>query len=154
MRLRFSWRVRALSVVLGLLAAGCSEELGPERFATTHVSGRISLGGKAVGGGFVDFLPGQGTRGNIRSARIRDDGTFEADRVPVGLVAIRIVGAPVPPQYALLFGRFPTRITRTIAGDRAAAVEIDLAEEAARDRAEANARLEEYRANHPAGASP
>ena len=112
LELEASFALPAL-LCLCMVAAGCSEELGPEKFETTRVSGRVQLGGKPVTGGFVDMLPVGGTRGLLRSTRIRPDGHFEMDRVPVGVVAIRIVGAPIPVEYARLFSSFPTRIQRT-----------------------------------------
>ncbi len=74
-------------IVLG--ACGCSEELGPERFATAKVRGMVTVGKSPVSGGWIAFDPVEGTRGNLRIARIRPDGSFEADRVPVGRVSDR-----------------------------------------------------------------
>ncbi|WP_165219093.1 hypothetical protein [Aquisphaera insulae] len=147
------WALPGL-VCVGILIAGCSEELGPERFETTRVRGRVLLGGKPVGGGFVDMLPAGGTRGLIRSTRIGSDGRFDADRVPVGVVAIRIVGAPIPLDYAMLFSRFPTRIQRTIDAHASTPIEIELMEEAIRAQATHEAQVEESRANQPPGTGP
>ena len=65
------------------------EELGPERPArTTRVAGRVDFRGRPVGSGWLEFVPIEGTVGNLRSASLRQDGTFHVDRVPIGKVAI------------------------------------------------------------------
>ncbi len=86
----------APGLVLGL-AAGCSEELGPERFETTTVRGVVQVGGRPVGGGFIEVFPVDGTMGNLRVGPIAADGTFRLDRVAVGKVAIALSRMPVGP---------------------------------------------------------
>jgi hypothetical protein len=73
-----------------LLAMGCREELGPEPMPTTRVSGRVHIRTQPVGGGWIEFYPTDGTIGKVRSARLRPDGTFDADRVSLGRNAIQI----------------------------------------------------------------
>ncbi len=143
-----------LALLLPLFNSGCREELGPEHFPTTRVSGLIIEGGKAVPGGWIEFLPTDGTVGNLRSARIHRDGTFEADRVAIGKNAIRLVDAPIQiPGGASLFGRYDrTPIRRTIAAFQQAPLKIDLLEEAARYQA-AHSRARRPRAQ-PAGGLP
>src|SRR4051794_29163276 len=77
-------------VLLAVASGGCSEELGPERFEMTRVEGTVGLAGMPITSGWVEFLPTAGTRGNLRSAPIRKDGSFAADDVPVGPVAIAL----------------------------------------------------------------
>ena len=89
-------RLVALALVAGL-TAGCAAELGPERFETTTVRGIIVVGGRPVGGGFIDFQPVDGTKGNLRVGPIAPDGTFRLDRVAVGTVAIGLSRLPVGP---------------------------------------------------------
>src|SRR5690348_149716 len=118
--------------LLGVLPAGgpgCSEELGPERFPTTPVSGRVLVGGRPVGRGWVEFLPAFGTVGKPRSARIGPDGRFAADRVAIGWNRIGVVGTPLDPGFAGRFHPFGSPIRRRI-GPHASALELDLLMEA------------------------
>ncbi len=122
--------------LLLLLAPGCSEELGPERFPTTRVAGIVVEGGKPVGGGWIEFIPTEGTVGNIRSARIGKDGSFQSDRVAIGENVIRLVNAPIKtPGGATLFGQFTTPVRRRIPPEPAGPLTIDLLDEAVRYQA-------------------
>ena len=88
------------AVVLALGSSwGCSEELGPEVMRTTSVHGKITQTGRAIDGGWIEFLPADGTVGNLRSAQIKPDGTFSADRVPIGSVAIRLLDVNIIPPF-------------------------------------------------------
>ncbi len=120
-------------ILLGLLAPGCSEELGPEHFPTTRVTGKVVEGGRPVAGGWIEFIPTEGTVGNIRSAWIGKDGGFQADRVAIGENAIRLVNAPISiPGGARLFEQFATPIRRKIPAQPVGPFTIDLLEEAVR----------------------
>lgn len=79
-----------------LLASGCGRAIGPERVRTGTVSGRVQIRGVPFSTGWIEFVPIDGTVGRFRSARLRPDGSFEADRVPAGRVGIRH-GGPLPP---------------------------------------------------------
>ena len=123
-------------LLLGLLAAGCSEELGPERFPTTRVAGIVVEGGRPVAGGWIEFIPTDGTVGNIRSARIGTDGSFQADRVAIGENVIRLVNAPINmPGGEKLFGQFSSPVRRKIPLEPDGPLAIDLLEEAVRYQA-------------------
>ncbi|MGZ3433833.1 MAG: hypothetical protein ACXWN0_18690 [Isosphaeraceae bacterium] len=123
-------------LLLGLLAAGCSEELGPERFPTTRVAGIVVEGGRPVAGGWIEFIPTDGTVGNIRSARIGRDGSFQADRVAIGENVIRLVNAPINmPGGEKLFGQFSSPVRRKIPLEPNGRLAIDLLEEAVRYQA-------------------
>jgi len=118
------------------MAPGCSEELGPERFPTTRVAGIVVEGGRPVGGGWIEFLPTEGTLGNIRSARIGKDGSFEADRVAIGENVIRLVNAPIKtPGGAMLFSQFASPVRRRIPPQPDGPLTIDLRDEAVRYQA-------------------
>ena len=95
--------LRCLANATVLLALGsswgCSEELGPEGMRTTSVHGKITQTGRAIDGGWIEFLPADGTVGNLRSAQIKPDGTFSADRVPIGSVAIRLLDVNIIPPF-------------------------------------------------------
>jgi hypothetical protein len=114
--------------------AGCREELGPERFQTTRVAGVVREGGRPVTGGWIEFVPAEGTVGNLRSAPIGPDGSFAADRVAVGTVAIGVVGAPLGPVTTPVFRELVHPIRRTIPAGPSAPLEIDLLQEAFRYR--------------------
>jgi hypothetical protein len=122
-----------MGVVIASCAAlieGCSEELGPERFPTTRVSGVVRAGGRPVTGGWIEFVPVEGAVGNLRSAPIGPDGTFVADRVAVGTVAIGVVGAPLDGEPGQVFRELAHPIRRTIPDGPSAPLEFDLLEEA------------------------
>jgi hypothetical protein len=121
---------------LNLPAAGCSEELGPEHFPTTRVTGTLVEGGRPIAGGWIEFIPTDGAVGNIRSARISKEGGFEADRVAIGENVIRLVNAPITiPGGATLFGQFATPVRRKIPPQPDGLLKIDLLEEAVRYQA-------------------
>jgi len=127
----------SLLAPLAGLAAACREELGPERFPTTTVSGKVLEGGQPVGGGWIEFFPVEGTIGKLRSARIRADGTFEARGVAIGTNALRLVHAPIRmPGGARLFGSYATPLRRRISEHPEPPLEIELVEEALRYQAQ------------------
>jgi magnesium transporter len=134
-------RPRPMAFLACLALVGCSQELGPEKFPTTKVRGSVTIGTRPVVGGFVAIDPAEGTRGNVRVAPIRPDGTFEADGVAVGRVIVRVdqipvesiptVSGPVPVRlFELKLYRSPIRLT--IPGDNSARLPIDLIDEANR----------------------
>jgi hypothetical protein len=131
------WPVRLAPLfLLPFVGCGCGSALGPERFRTAKVSGRIVEGRDPIKGGWIEFMPVDGTVGNQRSARIQADGSFEADKVAVGENALRLVNAPIQlPRGAQLFGAFTTPIRRVISEHQAAPLKIDLIEEAVRYQA-------------------
>src|SRR5215212_6208285 len=85
---RYLWVALAGLSWLGL---GCGEELGPEPMPTARVAGRVRIGDRPVRGGWVEFMPVEGTVGRLRSAPLGPDGRFADDRVAVGTNAIRLV---------------------------------------------------------------
>jgi len=134
--LRSAWLVGA-----ALFSAGCSEELGPVPMPVARVRGVVTEGHRPLSGGSIEFMPLDGTVGNLRSARLRADGSFDADGVAVGENAIRLVNAPIEtPAYQRLFSTFrsPIPIRRVIAAGPSAPLHIDLVEEAIRSRANRN----------------
>ena len=142
-------------LLLGLLAPGCSEELGPERFPTTRVAGIVVEGGKPVGGGWIEFIPTEGTVGNIRSARIGRGGSFQADRVAIGENVIRLVNAPINmPGGEKLFGQFSSPVRRKIPLEPDGRLAIDLLEEAVRYQATRPRPATHGAGNFASGAEP
>lgn len=136
---------RAVGIALvAMTAAGCAEELGPEAFATARVAGTVRVAGGAVTSGWIEFLPSVGTRGDIRSAPIRRDGSFATDGVPVGEVAVRLVGVygpPIPTPFGAVkldaFRSFQTPIRASVPAGGLPHLDVDLAVEAVRSRREA-----------------
>jgi hypothetical protein len=123
----------ALLVGAALLSSGCAEELGPVPMPVARVHGNIRQGDRPVSGGWIEFIPANGTIGNLRSARLQPDGSFDADGVAVGENAIRLVearlgSAPLPP----IFGTFQSPIRRRVTEGSSTRLSIDLAEEALR----------------------
>jgi hypothetical protein len=130
-------RPAVLAALLAALAmAGCREELGPVAFPTTRVSGVVLEAGRPVGGGWIEFVPVEGTVGNLRSAPIRADGQFEASGVAVGKNLVRLVHAPIRiPGGQHLFW-FESPIRRQIPRGPAVTLVIDVLEEAIRHQNE------------------
>jgi hypothetical protein len=123
----------------GLLVTlpGCAEELGPEVMPVAHVSGKVTEGGRPVTGGWIEFYPIDGTIGNMRSARLRADGSFDTDGVAVGLNLIRLHTVDIlkATDGKQIFSAYYSPIRRTIPAQPAGPVKIDLIEEAYRHAA-------------------
>lgn len=106
---------RPVSLACLLLAvSGCGRAWGPERMPTTTIRGRVLLDGRPIGPGWLEIVPIDGTKGRLRSAPLAADGSFVADGVPVGRVAVRLAGRPLPPtgdpnvdNFLLLIRRNP-----------------------------------------------
>jgi hypothetical protein len=131
---RLNRRLVMIALLFGL--AGCAEELMPPPSHTTTVTGRLLLMGRPVGRGWLEFVPIEGTVGVLRSARLQQDGTFRAERVPVGRVAIRLVGAgrlasgdPMIDRFLVLVSQ-RYLIHRDVKGPSTPDLEIDLGREA------------------------
>jgi len=142
-------------LLLGVLTPGCSEELGPERFPTTRVAGVIVEGGRPVAGGWIEFIPIEGTVGDARSVRLGKDGSFQADRVAIGANVIRLVNAPIKmPGGATLFSQFSTPVRRRIPPEPDGPLTIDLLEEAMRYQATRPRPAAHSASNFAPGAEP
>jgi hypothetical protein len=133
-----AWTFRAslLLVVSFFTSPGCREELGPENFPTADVSGAIVEGNAPISGGWVEFIPVNATVGKIRSARLKPDGTFEATRVPVGEVLVRLsntgIRFPSGSLFAAQMAKDPqinSFIHRQISPNLTDPLRIDLLEE-------------------------
>jgi hypothetical protein len=97
-----------------LLTAGCADMIGPEKFATARVSGRVTLGSsQPVPGRWVEMIPTRGTTGRLASSRTLADGSFTIEDAPVGSVGIRLVGAPIRPAGPSLLDRFLFQVSQT-----------------------------------------
>lgn len=126
--------------VAGLLATagpGCAEEFGPERFETTRIDGTITVDGRPVGSGWIEFVPTDGTKGNLVTSPIGRDGSYSVDGVAVGRVGVGLTAVPGPPivtgyrPFQLKEFRFQwTPIRREIPPGPRHLVDIDLAAEA------------------------
>lgn len=130
---------RTVAPALGLILAlgGCGEELGPERMPTAPVRGVVTVGSRPAAGGWVEFVPVEGTVGNVRIARIAPDGTFAADRVPVGRVLLKFDWLDLGGSAVLdprPFQTFDSPVRRTIPEGPAEPLRVDLLEEAMRAR--------------------
>jgi len=124
------------AILIGSFATGCSEELGPRSIPTSHVDGSVTVAGLPVRSGWIEFIPSEGTVGNMRVARIGPDGSYSVDRVAVGTVAIGLTNVVVPPNsgglsqaYATRFNGFQTPIRKQIAPGSVTRINVDLADE-------------------------
>ncbi|HEY2159652.1 MAG TPA: hypothetical protein VGH33_28770 [Isosphaeraceae bacterium] len=132
--------LRPPAIGVALIAAtlgGCANELGPESFPSSRVEGTIRIAGRPVSSGWIEFLPAEGTAGNLRSAPILRDGTYGVDGVPRGRVVVRLVGVygpPIPtslgPVELATFRSFLSPIRRAIDAQPTSHVDLELASEA------------------------
>jgi hypothetical protein len=101
----------------------------------THVTGRVTEAGRPVGGGWIEFFPVDGCVGNLRSARLKSDGSFDADKVAVGLNLIRLINTNMTSSDATRkFGQYISPIRRTIPARPTGPVLIDLYAELLQDK--------------------
>ena len=121
------WRCGLFLVVL-LIGAGCAEEWGPDWVPSAEVSGRVHRSGHPLTRGWLEFLPVDGTIGRLQSAPINPDGTFLANGVAPGSVAIRVVGADLPGAEYSLFSQIYV-IRREVRDAQANQLNIDLEQE-------------------------
>ena len=103
--------------------------LGPEPMPTTRVDGVVRVGRRPVGGGWIEFLPIDGTVGLLASAQLSEEGRFVADRVPLGRLGVRIVHPPFPLPCGRTFERV-FAIRRTTRSQPRQGMTIDLVAEA------------------------
>lgn len=129
-----SRRPVALALLAGVATiSGCSEELGPVPMPVARVKGVAKEGDRPLSGGWIEFTPTDGTIGNLRSARLRPDGSFEADGVAVGTNAIRFVNARIEAvPYRRIFTASFSPIRRVINAGVVNSITIRLDEEAIR----------------------
>lgn len=69
----------------------------PSEFTKTTVEGSILLGGRPLpngGAGWVTFFPEGPSLGDATVCRLKEDGSYTCDRVPVGPLNVRIDVAP------------------------------------------------------------
>jgi hypothetical protein len=129
---RYSSQLLLISL-FPLVGMGCDDELGAERMPTASVSGVVVESGRPVVGGWIEFIPVDGTVGNIRSGRIQPSGEFHVDRAALGENLVRLVNAPIQlPGGGRLFGAYSSPIRRVISAGRQGSLRIDLVEEAIR----------------------
>jgi hypothetical protein len=132
-RRRLSWFRSITLASLALVTAGCSEELGPERMVVTRVKGLVRTGRSPVKRGWIEFVPVEGTVGKLCSAKIHDDGSFDAAHVPVGINLIRLPNASLGSVAAdQLFGSYHSPIRRVIPARPTDPIVVDIFEETIR----------------------
>jgi hypothetical protein len=66
----------------------------PSSYPTTTVVGTVTVDGRAVRGGWISVHPWGGTLGDHAIGRIRDDGTYRIEAVPIGRLSVQIHVAP------------------------------------------------------------
>ncbi len=138
-RRTLAWWVQARCVgllVVAVVSGLAAEELGPILREKARVSGRVHLGPSPIAGGWIEFYPVDGTVGDLRSAPIRPDGTFEATGVAAGTNLIRLAHpSPLPatpyldPNIYWLFQQTYSPMRRKIPAP-SGSLDIDLRREA------------------------
>jgi hypothetical protein len=124
------WFCRAVTCALALGSLGCRDMLGPEKMITTTVLGTVTVAGKPVSQGWIEFVPVEGTVGRMRSARLQKDGTFTATKVPVGVNLIRLINVDIENvELRRGLASFASPIRRTITDQAGGRIKIDVIEE-------------------------
>jgi hypothetical protein len=117
-------------ILVSLASAGCTEELGPERLPVARVKGVVREGSRPVAGGWIEFIPVDDTVGNLRSAKLAADGSFDADDVAIGVNLIRLVNAPLrTPGAKQIVGAYQSPIRREIPAQPSEPLSIDVVDE-------------------------
>src|SRR5262245_14888712 len=80
----------------GLVLAGAGPP-APAADQPPVISGRITLDGRPLPGGRIIFYVGDD---QFVGAKVKADGTFKVDRVPVGTHSVTVEHKTVPPKYA------------------------------------------------------
>ena len=131
--MRGVWRMAWLAVAL--TAAGCSEELGPERIPTASASGVVTMSGQPLSPGWIEFQPYDGALGDPASTRINPDGSFRFERAPLGKVVVRLYGVPLEAKAAIWLLRTTSPIRRVTQSPEGPPMQIDVVEELYRHQA-------------------
>ncbi len=98
--------------------------------------GYIHAADKPVAGGWVEFLPIDGTVGNFRVAPIDRAGRFEIDGVGVGRHVVGLAHTDLEQPFASLFDTFRTPVRRVIPAGDLYDLDLDLVAEATRIEAD------------------
>lgn len=77
--------IRFGCTMLTVFALGCAED--KPKFPVATIQGTVSIDGKPVKEGSLQFMPGQNVQGQVTQAKIAD-GKFTAKNVPVGQVRV------------------------------------------------------------------
>jgi len=135
------WLVWMLVLSIAPGVSGCGKVLGPERMPVTALSGVVTEGRRPVAGGWIEFIPVDGTIGKLRSARLNADGSFDAKGVAVGVNLVRIVNARIEsPAISRLVGSFGSPIRRMVSEEDRQPLAIDLLDETMRFQASLSSR--------------
>ncbi len=87
-------RLAGLLAVCLFVLAGAARAADPE---TGTVEGHVALNGKPVAKGKITFHP---QKGKPVEAQLKEDGSYQANDVPVGAAQVTIEGEGVPAKYA------------------------------------------------------
>jgi hypothetical protein len=116
-----------------LCSAGCSRVFGPEQMIVTPVSGRVKYANERIQSGWVEFVPVDSTVGKICSAKIHEDGSFSATKVPVGTNLIRLANVPLGSSAAdKLFGSYHSPIRCVVREHTTEPLVVDVLDELVR----------------------
>ncbi len=92
----FAIRYTGVVVACALALAGAGAQ-APAADPPASVSGRITLDGRPLPGGRIFFHVGDD---QLVGAKLKADGTFKIDRVPVGTHKVTVESKAAPARYA------------------------------------------------------
>jgi hypothetical protein len=96
-RFQHLFPVSCLLVACGLLAGGC----GGTNYASSTVTGRVTIDGAPVPKGYVTFSPAGSTPGPVVAAEIHD-GEYHCEKVPQGTVQVTFIAQAAEPTKVFL----------------------------------------------------
>ena len=92
-------RARALLIIISgvwvPLAGGCGKEEGQAPFKSARLEGSVTLDGKPIGDGTIQFVPASKEAGGVTQATIVE-GRYVAPRVALGQVTAMLFTQPPP----------------------------------------------------------
>jgi hypothetical protein len=107
--------------------AGCSQERPAPPQPSVTVEGRVTRGPTPFRTGWVEFVPTEGGRGNMRSGPIGPEGEFRIEKLEPGMHGVRVI---IPRDTKLHpFDMFFSPIRRNLTDQPVQKFDIDLMRE-------------------------
>ncbi len=81
---------------LVIMAAGCNSDAAPAKFPSARLEGLVTVDGKPIQDGMIQFAPASKAAGGVTQATIVE-GRYVASQVPLGDVTAFLFATPAPP---------------------------------------------------------